>query len=138
MRVIRLAPIWFLGFMTACGSTTYQQSASDATSHLASALKSFDTSAQTDLASTGSACKAAVGAVGSASALDKSPPSGVFKAEAAALKRAYNLAHAGFSACESAAASLDYPQMVEAETDIKAANRWLAKARELDKKITGK
>jgi hypothetical protein len=119
--------------LTACGSSSYGDDARSAVSTMAGAISTYNKDQATTVASTGSACSDGLnGLKGAQDTLQKGTPPAQYAKVAGALRKAYALAHAGFSDCARGAPELNYPLMYQADRELARANKWILKARRLD------
>jgi hypothetical protein len=114
------------------GSSSYTDSARSAVKHMASAVRTYNSSRINDVATTGVVCKSALHGLSSDTTLATQSAPAQYKQLGAALRHAYQSARAGFADCAAAAAALDFRRMARADTEIAAANAWIARARRLD------
>ena len=119
--------------LVACGSQSYQDTARPAISSIQSDIASYNRNRPTDLKSTAAACTQALDGLKSARPLLRDSPPRQYQALIGALRNAISTAQRGFSDCAHAVPSLNYPLMFQADREIAAANRWILRARALDR-----
>ena len=116
-----------------CGSSpSYADDARAAIKSMSSTISRYDATRPSDVASTGRACSAALASLESSKNLATATPPARYKRLGNALREAYTLAHAGFSDCAQGAAASNYARMVQADSELTAANSWIAVARRLN------
>jgi hypothetical protein len=115
--------------LSACGSSGPATTQADAISRLQDALKRYDEATPGDVASTGVSCRDALNKLNETSLL-ATPVAG--RKETAAdtdLREAYLEARAGFADCAAGGQQMDYRLMARGDSELAAANTWLARAR---------
>jgi hypothetical protein len=116
-----------------CGSQSYEDAARPAISSIQSDIASYNRSRPTDLKSTAGACIQALDGLKSVRPLVQDSPPKQYQALIAALRTAISMAQLGFADCAHAVPSLNFPLMFQADREIAAANRWILRARALDR-----
>lgn len=125
----RFLILGLVAMLAGCGSQTSGQQDRTDVANLAHVFHQYNTAVVHDLAQQASVCKTARSRVEGVSPLIVSHNSTRIQKQAVAINSARADAVAGFRDCEHAAASLNYPLMVQAQEKLAAANRQLAGAR---------
>lgn len=131
--LLGLAALSLCVTLVGCGSQSYQDTARAAISSLQSDITSYNRSRLTDLKSTAAACTRALHGLAAARALEKNSPPNQYRPLMAVLRTVVSMAQRGFADCAHAAPTLNYPLMFQADREIAAANRWILRARALDR-----
>jgi hypothetical protein len=116
-----------------CGSQSYGETARTSISSMQSDIASYNRSRITDLKSTAAACTRALGRLNGAGPLLKDSPPERYRALIGDLRSVVSMARRGFADCAHAASTLNYLLMFQADREIAAANRWILRARALDR-----
>lgn len=125
----RFLILGFVVMLAGCGSQTSGQQDHTDVANLAQVFHQYNTAVVHDLAQQASVCKSARSRVEHVPPLILSHNSARIRKQAVAINSARADAVAGFRDCEHAAASLNYPLMVQALEKLAAANSQLAGAR---------
>ncbi|HZS95043.1 MAG TPA: hypothetical protein VFA78_09615 [Chloroflexota bacterium] len=125
MRKIALLIFVAVAF-AGCGGSNFSDQVSALSSSLEKTARTYNASAPTSLAATGSACGSAAGSLRKQSVPAKIPSNATYRQRA--VIHAFKAALRGYSTCARSAPRLSYAGMVQATREIGTANSWINRA----------